>query len=90
MFQTFYDIIILSQSRRKGRKNRIATIINIEEYRERQLLKQQEPAILARILKAINGDWESEEERLHYYLEQSEKDGEVMDKLYPIPDDIDD
>jgi len=64
----------------------MATIINIEEYRERQLLKQQEPAIIARILKAVNEHWESEEERLHYYLEQSEKDGEVMDKLYPIPD----
>jgi len=68
----------------------MATIINIEEYRERQLLQQQEPAILARILKAVNEDWASEEERLHYYLEQSEKDGEVMDKLYPIPDYIDD
>jgi len=66
----------------------MATIINIEEYRERQLLKQQEPAIFERILKAVAGDWASEEERLHYYLEQSEKDGEVLDKLYPIPDDI--
>jgi len=90
VFHVFYDIIILSQAEQKGRENRMATIINIEEYREKQLLKQQEPAIIARILKAVNGDWASEEERLHYYLEQSEKDGEVMDKLYPIPDYIDD
>ena len=66
----------------------MATIINIEEYRERQLLKQQEPAIFERILKAVASDWESEEERIHYFMEQAEKDGEVLEKLYPIPEDI--
>ena len=66
----------------------MGTIINIEEYRERQLLKQQEPAIFERILKAVAGDWESEEERIHYFMEQAEKDGEILEKLYPIPDDI--
>ena len=68
----------------------MATIINIEEYRERKSLEKQQDAIFERIFKALDGDWKSEEERLHYYLEQSEKDGEVMDKLYPIPDYIDD
>jgi len=66
----------------------MAIIINIEEYRERQLLKQQEPAIFERILKAVAGDWESEEERIRYFMEQAEKDGEVLEKLYLIPDDM--
>ena len=66
----------------------MAIIINIEEYRKRQLLKQQEPEIFERILKAVSGDWKSEEERVRYFIEQAEKDGEVLEKLYPIPDDI--
>ena len=66
----------------------MATIINIEEYRERQFLKQQEPAIFERILKAVAGDWESDEERIRYFMEQAEKDGEALEKLYPIPDNI--
>ena len=72
MFQAFYDIIILPQSGRKGRKNKMATIINIEEYRER---KQHEAdmAKLAEMREALftNGRWTSMEDRSDFMIELS-------------------
>ena len=51
-------------------------------------MKEQEVAIINRIIKMLDEDWESEEEKIQYYMEQAEKDGEILEELYPIPDDI--
>ena len=60
------------------------TIINIEEYRKRKEYEELEQ----RIIKLAFGLWESEDERIRYMIEQSEKDSEEWEKLYPISDDI--
>ena len=66
----------------------MAIIINIEDYRRKKALKAQEEAIISRIIKMLDDNWESEEEKIQYYLEQADKDGEILEELYPIPDDI--
>jgi len=65
----------------------MAIIINIDDYRKRKEGREEEPEVFGRILKSL-GRWESEEERIRYYIYQAEKDLEEIDKLYPIPDDI--
>jgi len=58
----------------------MATIINIEECRNRKQLEE-------RIIKSAFGLWESEEERISYYTsEQCKKDSEEWEKLFPIPE----
>lgn len=84
MFQLLSDIIILSQAVKKSRKGIVMAIIyNIEDYRK----KKPEEALEQRIIKAAFGLWESEEERINYFMsEQCEKDSEEWEKLYPIPE----
>jgi len=54
----------------------MAIIYNIEDYRNKKLEQ--------RIIKLAFDQWESEEERIRYMMEQAEKDLEEWEKLYPM------